>query len=91
MIAEAPPTRPKTPTEREGMPVEATSAIEVRGLVRRYGDTLAVRGVDLTVARGEIYGFLGPNGAGKSTVVRILCTLLRPTEGTAQVAGRTAG
>ena len=87
MIAEAPITRLKTPTEREGMPVEATSAIEVRGLVRRYGDTLAVRGVDLTVARGEIYGFLGPNGAGKSTVVRILCTLLRPTEGTARVAG----
>ena len=80
MIAEA-------PTKREETGADTTAAIEVRGLVRRYGDTLAVRGVDLTVPRGEIYGFLGPNGAGKSTVVRILCTLLRPTEGTARVAG----
>ena len=47
----------------------------------------AVDGVDLAVAKGEIYGFLGPNGAGKSTVVRMLCTLLNPTEGSATVAG----
>ena len=80
MISEA-------PTKREEIDADTTAAIEVRGLVRRYGETLAVRGVDLTVPRGEIYGFLGPNGAGKSTVVRILCTLLRPTEGTARVAG----
>jgi ABC-2 type transport system ATP-binding protein len=64
-----------------------TDAIEARSLVRRFGDKEAVAGVDLTVAVGEIYGFLGPNGAGKSTTVRMLTTLLRPTSGTARVAG----
>jgi len=58
-----------------------------RGLERRFGSTLAVAGVDLQVAPGEIYGFLGPNGAGKSTLIRMLCTLLRPTAGQAKVAG----
>jgi ABC-2 type transport system ATP-binding protein len=58
-----------------------------RGLERRFGSTLAVAGVDLQVAPGEIYGFLGPNGAGKSTLMRMLCTLLRPTAGQAKVAG----
>jgi len=62
-------------------------AIETRGLVRSFGDVEAVAGVDLDVAEGEIYAFLGPNGAGKTTTVRMLVTLLRPTGGTAQVAG----
>jgi ABC-2 type transport system ATP-binding protein len=61
--------------------------IEAHGLVRRFGDLTAVDGVDLEVADGEIFGFLGPNGAGKSTTVRMLTTLLTPTEGTATVAG----
>jgi len=65
----------------------ADRAIAATGLTRTFGMTQAVRGVDLSVARGEIYGFLGPNGAGKTTVVRMLCTLLRPTAGTASVAG----
>jgi len=56
-------------------------------LVRAYGENEAVAGVDLDVADGEIYGFLGPNGAGKSTCVRMLCTLLLPTAGRAEVAG----
>jgi ABC-2 type transport system ATP-binding protein len=63
------------------------AAIEARGLVRRFGPHLAVDGVDLEVRPGEIYGFLGPNGAGKSTVVRMLCTLLRPSGGSARVSG----
>jgi ABC-2 type transport system ATP-binding protein len=63
------------------------SAVRTTDLVRRFGSTVAVDGLDLRVERGEIYGFLGPNGAGKSTVVRILCTLLRPSAGTAWVAG----
>ena len=63
------------------------SAIRAEGLVRRFGDLTAVDGVDLAVDEGEIYGFLGPNGAGKSTVVRMLCTLLLPTEGRASVKG----
>jgi ABC-2 type transport system ATP-binding protein len=63
------------------------AAVHADGLVRTFGDTRAVDGVDLTVERGEIYGFLGPNGAGKSTCVRVLCTLLTPTAGQATVAG----
>ena len=62
--------------------------IVVEGLVRVFkGDIRAVDGIDLQVAAGEIYGFLGPNGAGKSTTVRMLVTLLRPTGGSARVAG----
>jgi ABC-2 type transport system ATP-binding protein len=68
-------------------------AIEVRGLVKRYrggrgqDDIRAVRGIDLAVRRGEVFGFLGPNGAGKTTTVRMLCTLLPISDGQATVAG----
>ena len=62
-------------------------AIEVDGLTRRYGDLVAVDDVSFSVAEGEILGLLGPNGAGKSTLVNTLCTLLRPSDGTARVAG----
>ncbi len=62
-------------------------AVRTDGLVRRFGDIVAVDGVDIEVARGEIYGFLGPNGAGKSTFARMLCTLLVPSAGRAEVAG----
>ncbi len=55
--------------------------------MRHFGDVKAVDGIDLEVRAGEIFGFLGPNGAGKSTAVRMLTTLLRPTSGTARVAG----
>jgi len=65
-----------------------SGAIEVRSLEREYkGGLKAVRGIDLQVAPGEVYGFLGPNGAGKTTTVRMLVTLLRPTGGSASVAG----
>ncbi len=63
------------------------TAVEVRGLVKRFGDFTAVDRVSLTVKRGEIFGFLGPNGAGKSTTIRILCGLLTPTSGSATVGG----
>jgi ABC-2 type transport system ATP-binding protein len=63
------------------------SAIFADQLVKRYGDVEAVRGIDLSVKPGEIFGFLGPNGAGKSTTINMLCTLLRPTGGRAAVAG----
>jgi ABC-2 type transport system ATP-binding protein len=63
------------------------SAIRVSGLVKSYGEIEAVRGIDFEVARGETFGFLGPNGAGKSTTIGMLCTLVRPTGGTASVAG----
>jgi ABC-2 type transport system ATP-binding protein len=61
--------------------------IEAEGLVRRFGDLVAVDHVDMVVKQGEVFGFLGPNGAGKSTCVRMLVTLLTPTEGRARVAG----
>ncbi|MGH3906093.1 MAG: ATP-binding cassette domain-containing protein, partial [Pseudonocardiaceae bacterium] len=63
------------------------SAIRVRGLVKRYGAVEAVGGIDLDVRPGETFGFLGPNGAGKSTTIKILCTLVDATSGTARVAG----
>ncbi|MGK5115518.1 ATP-binding cassette domain-containing protein [Geodermatophilus sp. CPCC 205506] len=64
-----------------------TDAIVVEGLVKRFGATTALDGVDLTVAEGSVLGLLGPNGAGKTTVVRILTTLLRADAGRAQVVG----
>jgi ABC-2 type transport system ATP-binding protein len=65
----------------------STAAIRTEGLVRQFNGLTAVDKVDLEIQRGEIYGFLGPNGAGKTTTVRMLCTLLAPTEGLASVAG----
>ncbi len=61
--------------------------IDVRGLKKRFGDFWAVRGIDLAVRAGEIVGLLGPNGAGKSTTIRMICGLLRPTEGHVRIAG----
>ncbi|WP_405067358.1 ABC transporter ATP-binding protein [Kribbella sp. NBC_01510] len=65
--------------------------VEVSGLTKRYGDTLAVDGVDLTVLPGEVYGFLGPNGAGKTTTLRILTGLIAPTSGDVRVLGGRPG
>ncbi|HEY0414801.1 MAG TPA: ATP-binding cassette domain-containing protein [Gaiellaceae bacterium] len=65
----------------------AVHGIEAAGLARRFKDVEAVRGIDLRIAPGEIYGFLGPNGAGKSTTVHMLTTLLPPSGGRATVAG----
>ncbi|MFI1988210.1 ATP-binding cassette domain-containing protein [Actinoplanes sp. NPDC020271] len=64
-----------------------TTAIQVEGLVKRYGDTTALAGVDLTVRPGTVLGLLGPNGAGKTTAVRILATLIQPDAGRATVGG----
>lgn len=68
--------------------MNTTHAVEARALQRTFkGGIEAVRGIDLSVASGEVFGFLGPNGAGKTTTVRMLCTLLPPTAGSANVAG----
>jgi len=67
--------------------VSSTLAIEASGLVKRFGETCAVDGVDLAVRSGSVYGVLGPNGAGKTTTIRMLATLLRPDAGTARVLG----
>jgi ABC-2 type transport system ATP-binding protein len=64
-----------------------TLAIETKGLVKRFGETRAVDGIDLAVRRGSIFGVLGPNGAGKTTTVRVLATLLTPDAGSARVLG----
>ena len=64
-----------------------TEIVRTEGLVKRYDNTLAVAGIDLSVDQGEIFGLVGPNGAGKTTTLRILATLLLPSAGTAEIAG----
>ncbi len=64
-----------------------SSSIETIGLVKHFGTTRALNGLDLSVARGSVYGLLGPNGAGKTTAIRVLATLLRPDGGSARVLG----
>ncbi|CAM5691997.1 Oleandomycin transport system ATP-binding protein OS=Streptomyces griseomycini OX=66895 GN=FHS37_000491 PE=4 SV=1 [Streptomyces griseomycini] len=71
----------------DGTPPAAGSAVTVRGLVKHYGETKALDGVDLDVREGTVRGVLGPNGAGKTTLVRILSTLVTPDSGRAHVAG----
>jgi len=63
------------------------AAVEIRHLTRRFGSIVAVRDLNLTIAKGEVFGLLGPNGSGKTTTIRMLCGLLAPSEGTAVVAG----
>ena len=65
----------------------SSPVIEMDGLTKRYGRTVAVSGLTTSVPAGSVYGFLGPNGAGKTTTMRLLTTLTRPTAGTAHVAG----
>ena len=70
------------------------AAVEVKDLVRRYDDKVAVDGISFDIRRAEVFGFLGPNGAGKTTTIKMLTTLLRPTSGRAEVLGydvRTQG
>ena len=66
---------------------ERPNAIEVASLEKSFDEVEAVRGVSFEVASGEVFGFLGPNGAGKTTTINMLCTLVKPTGGTALVAG----
>ena len=63
------------------------NAIDVRNIVKKFGDFTAVNGISFAVEEGEIFGLLGPNGAGKSTLIRMLTTLLPPTAGTALING----
>jgi ABC-2 type transport system ATP-binding protein len=66
---------------------ETVNSVVIENLVKRFGDFVAVARINLTVRKGEVFGFLGPNGAGKSTTIRMLCGLLKPTSGHATVAG----
>ena len=86
LVSLSPQTAP--PPVSAAMPPQADGpAIEARHLIRRFGDFTAVDDVSFSIPRGEIFGLLGPNGAGKSTTFRMLCGLLRPSAGTARVAG----
>ena len=67
--------------------VETANSVVVEKLVKRFGGFVAVDSISLSVRKGEVFGFLGPNGAGKSTTIRMLCGLLKPTAGRAEVAG----
>ncbi|WP_435115797.1 ABC transporter ATP-binding protein [Halolamina sp. C58] len=69
------------------MATESPPAVEIDGLHKQFGSVTALRGIDLTVERGEVFGFLGPNGAGKSTTIDCLLDYLRPTEGQVEVFG----
>src|SRR5438270_12054836 len=72
--------------------MENTTIVETHGLTKRYGSgVLAVDSIDMSVRRGEVYGFLGPNGAGKTTTLRMLVGLIRPTAGMATVTGQAPG
>lgn len=71
--------------------IDSAVTVETRHLSRRFGDLVAVRDLNLTIAQGEIFGLLGPNGSGKTTTIRMLCGLLAPSEGTAIVAGVDVG
>lgn len=68
-------------------PDRSSSILELNGVVKRYGSFTAVKGIDLTVQRGEIFGFLGPNGAGKTTTIRMVAGILKPSAGTIRVGG----
>src|SRR5204862_474030 len=75
---------PKPPRVASSEP----APVELRGLVKCYGDLVAVDQVDLTVERGDVYGYLGPNGAGKTTSLRMMLGLIRPTAGSVRLFGR---
>ena len=74
-------------TATNALPNAATPSVVIQDLVKRFGDFTAVDHINLETRQGEIFGFLGPNGAGKSTTIRMLCGLLTPTSGRAEVAG----
>ena len=80
-------TAPAPTSDSTADAATATPAVEVRGVVKRYGAVEALRGIDLTVNAGEMFALLGPNGAGKTTLFSILATLRAPTEGGARVLG----
>ena len=67
--------------------IDSAVAVDIHHLTRRFGPIVAVRDLNLTIAKGEVFGLLGPNGSGKTTTIRMLCGLLAPSEGGATVAG----
>ncbi len=88
-VADSTGAFPVTVKERERSPASAVAPnmIVIDRLVRQFEDVTAVDGLTLTIRKGEMFGFLGPNGAGKTTTINMLCGLLKPTSGSAQIAG----
>jgi len=82
---------PRSSSENRSPQAATSPAIHAIGLSKRFGDTIAVNALSMTVERGEVFGFLGPNGAGKTTVVKLLLGLARPTGGEALVLGAPLG
>src|SRR5689334_22531079 len=79
--------RPLAHHSATGVSAQVPMAIDVRNIVKTFGDFTAVDGISFSVEPGEIFGLLGPNGAGKSTLIRMMTTLLQPTRGTAFING----
>jgi ABC-2 type transport system ATP-binding protein len=88
-MAQASPTIDARAEQRDNEGVEYD--VETQDLTKRYGEIVALDGLNLRIRRGEVYGFVGPNGAGKTTAMRMLVGLMRPTSGSATVLGRRAG
>jgi ABC-2 type transport system ATP-binding protein len=78
---------PRHPGENARLKTAMPSMIETRDLTKKYGELFAIKSIDLTLNRGDLFGFIGPNGSGKTTTMRILATLLNPTWGEAYVGG----
>ena len=78
---------PASGTPRASLAVSGSLAVETRGLVKRFGATVALAGVDLAIPSGSIFGVIGPNGAGKTTLMRLLLDIIRPTAGHVRVLG----
>src|SRR5437879_9081956 len=76
---------------RNRLRTRVRSVVRTEKLTKRFGALTAVDGIDLDVHEGEVFGFLGPNGAGKTTTLRLLCALIAPTSGTAEIAGFRLG
>ena len=77
----------KTPVDNRPQLSNARPEIVIKDLVKNFGDVKAVNGLNLEIYKGEMFGFLGPNGAGKTTTISMLCGLLAPSSGSAQIAG----
>src|SRR5438046_329266 len=90
-VIDSPPAAAPAAESAPALPGTASPAVETHALRKVYGQHVAVAGLTIAVARGEVFGFLGPNGAGKTTTVKMLMGLARPTSGSARLLDRPLG